>query len=467
VAAPARLETSSDDPLASNVRSSSVATSERFRADGLFDSLFPLCRSITGPGIQQTLAILSEVLPLELVKVPSGSQIFDWTVPDEWHVRDARLTGPDGKVYADFRRTNLSIVNFSTGVDRILSLEELRPHLHSIPTIPDAIPYVTSYYKRTWGFCLAHEELERMPPGRYHAHIDAEHRPGHLVYGHTLLYGKTDREVLLTSYACHPSLANNELSGPIVLALLYARIAAWPSRRYTYRFVIAPETIGSIAYLSRYGQHLRGALDAGLVLTCIGGPNRRLSYKTTRREDSLIDRTVLALKKQGDLDVEIRPFIANGGSDERQYNSPGFNLPVGQMARSVYKQYEGYHNSLDTKAFMGINSLLDSVARLELLLKALEGAGRFRNLLPFGEVQLGRRGLYPNTNSPALWGHTNDTLADNRVFLNRMMTVLNYSDGEHDMIDIAERCGCKLQDLAPVIACLEDNGLLELAGEHA
>jgi aminopeptidase-like protein len=356
-------------------------------------------------------------------------------------------------------------VNFSTGIDRTLSFEELRPHLHSIPNLPEAIPYVTSYYQRNWGFCLPYRELERMPPGPYHAYIDADHRPGHLVYGHTLLRGKTNREVLISSYACHPSLANNELSGPIVLALLYGRIAAWPSRRYTYRFVIAPETIGSITYLARHGERLRQVLDAGLVLTCVGGPNKRLSYKTTRRESSLIDRTVLALAKQGDLDVEIRPFIANGGSDERQYNSPGFNLPVGQMARSVYKQYEGYHNSLDTKAFMSIDSLVDSTDRLELLLKALEGAGRFRNLAPFGEVQLGRRGLYPNTNSPELWTYTNDTLADNRTFLNRVMTVLNYSDGVHDMVFVAERCGCKLQELAPVIACLEDNGLLELCTE--
>jgi aminopeptidase-like protein len=377
VAAPGGLEASSDDAFGaspesgSNARAVPVATSERFRADGLFDSLFPLCRSITGPGIQQTLAILSEVLPLELVKVPSGSRIDTLTVPDEWHVREARLTGPDGKVYADFKRTNLSIVNFSTGIDRILSLEELRPHLHSIPKIPDAIPYVTSYDKRSWGFCLPHRELERMPPGRYHAHIDAEHRPGHLVYGHALLHGKTDRELLLACHACHPSLANNELSGPIVLALLYARIAAWPSRRYTYRFVIAPETIGSVAYLARHGKHLRRALDAGLVLTCLGGPHRRLSYKTTRRENSLIDRTVLALKKQGALDVEIRPFV-DSGSDERHYDSPEFNLPVGQMARSVHEQYERHHSSLDTKAFMSIDSLLDSVDRLELLLKALD-----------------------------------------------------------------------------------------------
>ncbi len=269
---------------------------DRTLANELFDRLFPICRSITGPGIEQSLHILGEVLPLELVRVPTGTQVFDWTIPPEWHLRAARLSGPDGRTIADAATSNLAIVNFSIGVDRRLSLAELRAHLHSIPQLPEAVPYVTSYYDRGWGFCLPHRVLEGLEEGEYHAFIDAEHRDGHLVYAHGTLPGRTSREVLLTSYACHPSLANNELSGPIVLALLWRRLAAWPSRRYTYRFLVGPETIGAIAYLAEHGEHLRAKLDAGLVLTCVGGPITRLSYKTTRRETALIDRTVLALK---------------------------------------------------------------------------------------------------------------------------------------------------------------------------
>ena len=426
----------------------------------LFDVLFPICRSITGPGIRNSLEILADHIPIQIHGVPTGTKVFDWTIPDEWHIRGARLTGSDGKVYADFSETNLSVVNFSEPVDQELSLDELQPHLHSIPTLPDAIPYVTSYYARNWGFCIPHQVLSNLPEGRYHAWIDSEFKSGVLNYGELVLPGETSREFLLTSYLCHPSLANNELSGPLVMLALYNRILQWPRRRLTYRFVIAPETIGSLTYLSLMGDHLKENLVGGLILTCLGGPNKSLSYKTSRREDALIDQTVRYMKETGDLDVDIRPFTPVGGSDGRQYCSPGFNLPVGQIARTVYGAYKGYHNSLDTKDFLRIDSLVASAEAISRLLRSFEYTGCFQNLQPYGEPQLGRRNLYPNVNSPDTWNRSTDTFIDERELLNRILMILSYSDGQHSMISIARRCNTSVSDLIPIVQKLEDEELL-------
>ena len=438
---------------------------EQARTEALFDRLFPICRSILGPGYRESLAILREWIPLETESIPSGTRLFDWTVPKEWRIRNARLTGPGGKIYADFKRTNLSVVNYSAPVDRKFSLQELRPHLHSLPDLPDAVPYVTSYYRHEWGFCLSDRVLATLPEGEYHAQIDAEHVDGSLEFAQCVLPGETNREILLSSYLCHPSLANNELSGPLVLVLLYQRLLCWKRRRFTYRFLINPETIGSLALLSRHGEYLRGKLAAGLVLTCLGGPEASLSYKTTRREEAWLDRLVLHLQEWKHLEVRIRPFTPVGGSDERQYNSPGFNLPVGQMARTVYREYPGYHNSLDDKAFMGIAPLIDSAARIEQLLRAAEIAGRFLNRSPHGEVHLATHGLYPAMNRDG-----NRQFADNSPegparLLKHLLMILNYSDGRRDMLEIARRCGCSLFDLEPAIRTLEERGLLALQAE--
>ena len=245
-------------------------------------------------------------------------------------------------------------MNYSAPVDLKLTLDELQPHLHSLPDLPDATPYVTSYYKRTWGFCLSERVRRSLERGTYHAYIDSEfvgaNRGGCLEYGHCSLPGRYARTVVLTSYLCHPSLANNELSGPLVLLGLYDRIRRWPDRRFTYRFVLNPETIGSLCYLHRYGELLRSTVEAGLVLTCLGGPEPRLSYKTTRRESALLDRLVAALNFQENLGFRIRPFTPAHGSGERQYCSPGFDLPFGQLSRTVYGEYPGYHNSVELGA---------------------------------------------------------------------------------------------------------------------
>lgn len=433
--------------------------------ESLFDELFPICRSVAGEGFRSSLAIFQRHMPLEIETVPTGTAVFDWTVPPEWNIRSARLTGPDGQIIADLAQSTLAVVNYSEPVNRRLSLADLRPHLHSLPAHPDAIPYVTSYYKRTWGFCLSDRALQSLPEGEYHALIDSEFSTeGGVQFGHCVLAGDSANEILLTSYLCHPSLANNELSGPLVLLGLFDRIRRWPRRRFTYRFLLNPETIGSLCFLHRYSGHLREKLVSGIVLTCLGGPSPTLSYKMSRKGNSLTDRTLQYLREKEGRPLEIRPFDPTCGSDERQYCSPGFNLPVGQIVRTAYGQYAEYHTSLDTKEFMGIPNLVRSIDGIEEILQAIEAAGRFVNLKPYGEPQLGPRGLYPNMNSAATRAKSTDVVIDARQFLNRVLTVLSYTDGNNDMMEIAVRCGCRLAELAEVVSKLEDAGLLAHSG---
>lgn len=435
-------------------------TNERHRLDSLFDELFPICRSITGPGLRESLDIVSEHIPLEQEAVPSGTQVFDWEVPPEWLIHGAQLTGPDGKVYADFEETNLAVVNYSEPVDTRLSLAELDSHLYTDPDVPDATPYVTSYYDQMWGFCLPQNVYEALPEGEYHAYIDSEFVDGELNYGHTVLPGRSEQEVLLSSYLCHPSLANNELSGPLTLTSLYRRIKAWEDRKYTYRFVLCPETIGSIAYLSRYGDHLTDNVIGGLVLTCLGGPNNHLCYKTTRREIALVDKTVRNIAQYAECDIEIQPFSPTSGSDERQYCSPGFNLPVGRMARTPPGTYREYHNSRDDKNFMGIDALIDSAEEIADLLRGFEVADRYTNTEPYGEPMLSKRDLYPSVNSPTRW-ETTDAAVKKQEFLDNILTILSYSDGERPMVEIANRIQTPVTRLTPAIDVLEEHDLLE------
>lgn len=434
------------------------------RINSRFDDLWPICRSITGPGFRESLEILQQDIQLEVESIPTGTSVFDWEIPPEWQIDEAKLTGPEGNVYADLDDTNLAVLNYSEPVDKRLKLNELDPHLYTLPEIPDAVPYVTSYYERNWGFCLPHNVYETLPDGEYHAHIDSELVEGELTYGHTVLEGESDQEILLSTYLCHPSLANNELSSPLVLTSLYNRIKNWDRRKYTYRFVIVPETIGSLAYLSEYGDHLQENVAAGLVLTCLGGPKNTLSYQTTRREDTILDELVRHLDAHTDLDFRFREFDPTGGSDERQYCSPGFNLPVGQFARTVYAQYEEYHNSKDTKEFMGVDSLVETAETIERVLKMLEYSGHYVNQNPRGEPMLSKRDLYPTVNEPGVWAEWNDDAdaeGPSDDFVDKMLAVLNYSDGAHSMIDISERYGTPITEMVPVVDTLRSEGLLK------
>ena len=432
-----------------------------------FDDLFPILRSITGPGIDESLAYFGEHMPLEIAKVPSGEQIFDWTVPDEWHCRRGQLWGPDGELVCDTDVSNLHVVNYSEGIDTSLTLDELQPHLHSIPSLPTAVPYVTSYYKRTWGFCLSDAARSALLPGKYIAKIDAEFVPtGGVPFATCTLAGESDREILLTSYLCHPSLANNELSGPLVLLSLYRRLAMWPRRRFTYRFLLNPETIGALCFLSRYADHLRVKLEAGLVLTCVGGPSSTLRYKASRMGTSRFDRVVNRISRNVEpnpLGARFEAFTPLGGSDERQYCSPGFNLPVGQIARTPYGEYPGYHNSLDTKEWMGIERLSESAEAIEELLAVAEISGYPTNLSPFGEPQLSKRDLYPSMSAVHTGPQSADGI-DGRTQLDRILIMLSMADGETPMEAIADKCGCSIRDLRSTLERLEAEDLVEIDG---
>jgi aminopeptidase-like protein len=430
--------------------------------DDMFDRLFPLPRSITGKGIEESISILSEHVPFSYHYVSSGTEVFDWVVPKEWNCAKARLKDPDGNVIADIENSNLHVVNYSVPVDREIDLEELEPHLFSLPSLPTAIPYVTSYYKPEWGFCIPHDVKITLKPGKYHALIDSSLTEGRVMAADTLLEGDTQDEILITSYICHPSLANNELSGPLVLTGLYLRLREWKRRRYSYRFVVNPETIGSLCYLYLNGEHLMKHVISGVVLTCLGGPSKKLSCKLSRRGDSPLDRLAVRWNEMGKMDV--RKFDPRGGSDERQYCSPGFNLPVGQIARTAYGSYYEYHNSLDNKEFMTIDSLVSSIDHLENFLGELDNSGYFINLFPYGEPQLGKRNIYPNVNSASTRGHSGDEIFDARTFLNNTLMILNYSDGQNDMLDIARKCSCSVSHLKHVADALEDKGLIKFLG---
>ena len=415
-----------------------------------FDRLWPICRSITGNGVRETLDILSEIIPLVKKEIPSGSQVFDWTVPKEWNVRDAYILTPEGNKIADFKKNNLHLVSYSIPVNRKITYSELTKHLHTLADQPDAIPYVTSYYKERWGFCISHNEFLGLPKeGEFTVVVDSELSNGHLTYGELVLPGDTKEEIFFSTYICHPSMANNELSGPLALAFLYKKIASLPKRKYTYRFAFIPETIGAICYLSENGEIMKANTYAGFVLTCCGNKDI-FHYKKSRVGNSITDKAVEHFLVQTQSDYSIRNFRPDG-SDERQYCSPGFNLPVGSLMRTPYYEYEQYHTSFDNKSFIDFESLEGSVDAYFHIIQILELNGRFRNTVMNCEPQLGKRDLYPSSLSPA----------DSREFIDIVLHLLNYSDGSNDLIDIANKQGIDVLKYAqPLKKCIEKGVLI-------
>lgn len=416
-----------------------------------FDRLWPICRSITGNGLRDSLKIVSEIVPIETTEVPTGTQVFDWVVPKEWNINDAYIIAPSGEKICDFKVNNLHVVNYAIAVDKKISLEELKKHLYSIPEMPDAIPYITSYYSEKWGFCIAHNELLSLEEGEYTVFIDSTLKEGSLTYGEAILKGDSDREVLFSTYLCHPSMANNELSGPLVQAFLYQKIATLPKRKYTYRFLFAPETIGVIAYLHKYGMQLKEKLDAGYVLTCCGDEGDFV-YKQSKRANTSADKAAKHVLKNQARPYSVIPFSV-GGSDERQYCSPGFNLPVGSLTRSMYQRYKEYHTSLDNKSFVSFDAMEKTVNTYFDFVRALELNEKYLTTIPYCEPQLGKRGLYPSSTEP---------LAARKLIHDRMH-FLTYADGEHDLIDIAELKGISIFDLEEHIAPLLEAGLIKEA----
>jgi aminopeptidase-like protein len=408
--------------------------------------LYPLCRSITGAGVRRTLELLGEHLDLQVHEVPTGTAVFDWTVPREWNIRDAWVKDPSGRRVVDFRESNLHVMSYSVPVRRTMSLAELRPHLFTLPDQPDWIPYRTSYYAENWGFCLSHNQLARLQDGDYEVCIDSTLAEGHLSYAEHRVAGRTDDEVLISCHVCHPSLANDNLAGIAVAVFLAKRLHQMPTR-YSYRFLFIPGTIGSITWLAQHKAELE-RVKHGLVLACLGDAGS-LTYKRSRRGDAEIDRAVTyVLERSGRPHrvVQFSPY----GYDERQYCSPGFNLPVGCLTRTPHGEFPEYHTSGDNVDFVLPKSLEDSLAACGEVLEVLEADGRYVNLNPRCEPQLGRRGLYG-----AIGGRKN---AEERQMA--MLWVLNLSDGSHSLLDVAERAGVSFGLVTEVAAALVDAGLL-------
>lgn len=424
-----------DDVITQSV-TSTMAVGDVLHA--LVSRLYPICRSLTGPGVRQTLAILQDRLPLEIHEVPAGTSAFDWTVPQEWRIRDAYIKDAHGVRLIDFRRSNLHVVNYSTGIERRMRWRELKERLHTLPDRPDWIPYRTSYYQPTWGFCLAYRdwlEFERRgDDAEYEVLIDAEHCDGSLSYGEYYLPGETTDEVLFSCHVCHPSLANDNLSGVAVATSLAQHLSQAP-RRYSYRFLFVPATIGPLVWLSRHQQSL-DRIKHGLVLTLLGDGGK-LTYKRSRRGDATIDRAVehvLAHSPGGHRLLDFAPL----GYDERQYCSPGFNLPIGCLMRTPHGEFAEYHTSADNLDFVNPASLADSLATCISIVDVLERDRTYLNRHPYGEPQLGRRGLYTTLGGSA-----------EREDLERaVLWVLNFSDGGHSLLDIARRSGLPLATIA-------------------
>lgn len=415
-----------------------------------FDKLWPICRSITGKGLRDSFEILQELIPLTLTEVPTGKEVFDWTIPKEWNINEAFIICPDGKKIADFNVSNLHVVNYSVPVNQEISFEELKKHLHYMEDMPEAIPYITSYYKETWGFCITYNEFIKLPTnGTYKVVINSTLENGSLTYGEYVLKGDTDEEVLFSTYLCHPSMANNELSGPLVQAFLYQKIAALRKRKYTYRFLFAPETIGVIAFLCKTGMYLKENLKAGYVLTCCGDDGNFV-YKQSKQINSLSDIVASHVLKHQSVPYKVIPFSV-GGSDERQYCSPGFNLPVGSLTRSMYQHYKEYHTSLDNKSFISFEAMVKTIDVYFQFVKALELNAYYVNTIPYGEPQLGKRGLYPSSVNPT----------ETRNAIHNRMHLLTYADGNYSLLEIAELKNISIFELEEHIFPLMQAGILE------
>jgi aminopeptidase-like protein len=412
----------------------------------LIAELFPICRSITGDGIRATLRRVGEVIPLDVYEVPSGTPVFDWTVPKEWNIRDAYIADARGERVVDFQRSNLHVVSYSTPMRRRMTLAELRPHLFSLPDQPERIPYRTSYYNETWGFCLPHRLLVELPDAEYEVVIDATLAAGSLTYAECVLPGEQPEEVLISCHACHPSLADDNLSG-VALATMLARGLAQRARRYSYRFVFIPGTIGAITWLAR-NQETAARVKHGLVLTCVGDEGA-FTYKRSRRATAEVDRAFAHVLRHSGHTHQLIDFFPYG-YDERQYCSPGFNLPVGCLMRSQHGTFPEYHTSGDNLDFVRPAALQQSFELCSAVVDVLEQNRTYVSTNPFCEPQLGKRGLYG-----AVGGYSP------QQYQLTMLWVLNLSDGDHSLLDIAERADAPFALVADIAARLAEHGLLE------
>jgi aminopeptidase-like protein len=414
----------------------------------LISELYPICRSITGDGVRETLRLIGKHILLETHQVPSGTPVFDWTVPKEWNIRDAYVKNSRGERVIDFRKSNLHVVNYSAPIHRRMSLDELRPHLFTLPGQPDRIPYRTSYYNETWGFCLTHNQAAELRDGEYEVCIDSSLEPGFLTYGEYALPGNSSDEILISCHVCHPSLANDNLSG-ISLAVFLAKFLAGAERKYSYRFLFIPGTIGSITWLS-LNEAKTSRIKHGLVLASVGAGDR-FTYKKSRRGNAGIDAAVLHILRHSGKSYDTFDFSPYG-YDERQFCSPGFDLPVGCLMRTPNGSFPEYHTSADNLDFVQPSVLGESFSLGTALISLLENNGTYVNQNPKCEPQLGKRGLYRKMGGVECGV---DELA--------LLWVLNLSDGSHSLLDIAERSGYPFNAIQQAAGLLLEHDLLKQA----
>jgi aminopeptidase-like protein len=402
----------------------------------LMTELFPICRSITGNGVRETLRMIKQHIPLTIFEIPSGTKVFDWTVPKEWNIRDAYILNEQSEKIVDFKKNNLHVVGYSIPIDKAIPLAELQEHLYSLEDQPDAIPYITSYYQERWGFCLSHNQRQNLTEGMYRVVIDSDLRDGFLTYGELIVPGSTEEEIFLSTYICHPSMANNELSGPVVTTMLAKWITSEP-RRYTYRIIFIPETIGSITYLSRNFNAMKERVVAGFNVTCIGD-ERVFSFLPSRNGSTLADRAALNILKFGHPDFIGYSFL-DRGSDERQYCSPGVDLPVASVMRSKYLTYPEYHTSLDDLDFVTPLGLQGGFEVLRDCIELLERNITYR-IKCLCEPKLDRHGLYPTLGTK-----------DSNQYVKDMVNFITYADGTNDLIDISNIIQVPVQRIYNII----------------
>jgi len=419
----------------------------------LAKKLWPINRSITGDGVRETLSIIKKEIPkLKIIEIPSGTKVFDWTIPKEWRVRDAYIVTPSGKKICEFKKNNLHLLGYSSPVNLELSLTQLQDYLYSLPNQPTAIPYVTSYYEERWGFCISHEERQNLQDGNYKVFIDSELFDGSLTYGEILIQGKSSKEVFISTYVCHPSMANNELSGPCVTTFLAKKLNELKELKYSYRLIFIPETIGSISYLSRNIEHLKQNVVAGFNVSCVGD-DRDYSYLPSRKGDTLSDQIAKHVLKH--ICPTFKSYTwADRGSDERQYCAPNVDLPIASIMRTKYGIYDEYHTSLDD--LINVVTAKGLEGGFNALWKAIEALenNSYPKVKILCEPQLGKRNLYPalltkNTNSEVM----------------QMLDLITWSDGTRTLIEIAELCNSPIWKLYPVVKKLKDHELLELHNE--
>ncbi|PJI09839.1 MULTISPECIES: DUF4910 domain-containing protein [Clostridium] len=422
----------------------------------LMKEMFPICRSITGDGVRETLNIIKEIIPININEVPSGTEVFDWTVPREWNIKDAWIKNPRGEKIVDFKESNLRVLNYSSPINKTMKFEELKTHIFTLPYTPDWIPYMTSYYNENWGFCMSHNEFikfqnETKPDEEFEVHIDSSLKNGYLTYGEYFLQGESKEEVLISTYVCHPSMCNDNLSGIALTTYLAYALAKMNEKcklRYSYRFLFVPETIGSITWLS-LNEKKTSNIKYGLVASCVGDRGC-LTYKKSRDGNNLIDKIAVNILKYSGAQYKVLDFFP-WGSDERQFCSPGFNLPVGSLMRTPYGYYGEYHTSADNFNFVDKKSIADTFDKYIKIIFIIENNNAYLNLNPKCEPRLGKRNLYGSLGGRMLYEY--DETA--------MFWILNQSDGKNSLLDISEKSNIDFFRIKNAADALLNAGLLK------